>query len=74
MTIKMIKKRLLVGCLVIMPVLGHTQPNPDTRNMPEIETAPPGDPPFPVPFTGVEWLLLGAGALGINKIVSKRKK
>lgn len=35
---------------------------------------PGGDPDQPVPFTGIEWLLLAGAGLGAGKLVSKAKK
>ncbi len=34
---------------------------------------PPGDPPDPVPITGIEILLAVGGALGIKRIIDMRR-
>jgi len=39
----------------------------------QVSFAQPGDPPPPVPITGIEILLLLGGVLGIKRIIDSRK-
>lgn len=36
--------------------------------------AQPTDPPVPIPFSGIEWLLLAAGSLGVGKLIFGKTK
>jgi len=40
----------------------------------QITFAQPGDPPPPVPISGIEWLLVAGGILGAKKVFQKFKK